>query len=194
MPLALPNERHSINWFGALLAVAVVVGLCVLGCASAPPPSPRPTPAVAPAGDPGAAFVERALRRRGLRFGTDGSVRALWGYLSHAHHPVALAAARAGDVLFFDTRPGADAPSCDSGAGRTGIVEAVARDGRITFVEERDGRVRTSFADPANPALRRNARGEIANTFLRAKTATDPGDTRYLAGEMFCGAVRADHR
>jgi hypothetical protein len=168
MPLQLPNEPRPRLW-GALFAVIAVIGLCALGCA---------TP--------------RALRppAEGLRFGTDGSTRALWGYLSASHRVVPPASARPGDVLFFDLRPDAAKPSCDDGAGHAGIVEAVSRDGRITFVEARAGRVRQSFLDPAHPTLRRDDRGEIANSFLRRKQVDDPAPARYFAGQMLCGVAR----
>ena len=181
MRLQLPGER-PFNLWGALLAILVVFGLAALGCATQH--ARRPSP------DEGAAFVERDLRREGLRFGTDGSTRALWGYLRASHEVVAPASARPGDVLFFDTRPTEAAPSCDDGAGHAGIVEAVAGDGRIAFVEARGGRVRRSFADPARPTLRRDGRGEVTNTFLRVKRRDDPTSARYFAGEMLCGVAR----
>jgi hypothetical protein len=181
MPLQLPNEPRPRLW-GALFAVIAVIGLCALGCAT-----PR---ALRPPADEGAAFVERGLHREGLRFGTDGSTRALWGYLSASHRVVPPASARPGDVLFFDLRPDAAKPSCDDGAGHAGIVEAVSRDGRITFVEARAGRVRQSFLDPAHPTLRRDDRGEIANSFRRRKQVDDPAPARYFAGQMLCGVAR----
>jgi hypothetical protein len=185
MALLLPNERPPRLW-GALLAILAVVGLCALGCAT--------TAAARPARDEGAAFVERDLRHGGLRFGTDGSTRALWGFLRSTERLVPAASARPGDVLFFDLRPDPAPPSCDEGAGHAGIVERVSRDGRITFVEARGGRLRRSFVDPAHPALRRDGRGEIANTFLRTKRVDDPVPARYFAGEMLCGVVRPHAR
>jgi len=173
MALMLPNETKPRFW-GALLAILAVFGLAALGCA---------TQHARPAPDEGAAFVERDLRREGLRFGTDG------GYLSSAHQVVAAASARPGDVLFFDTRASAAVPSCDD-AGHAGIVQAVSHDGRITFVEARGGRVRRSYADPVRPTLRRDGRGQIANTFLRPKRMDDPTSARYFAGEMLCGVAR----
>jgi hypothetical protein len=95
--------------------------------------------------------------------------------------------ARAGDVLFFDTRGVAAAPEC---ADEAGIIEGVGNDGRITFVEVRDGRVRRSFVDPAHPSERRDAQGEILNSFLRPIRIDDPPGSRYFAGEMLCGVAR----
>src|SRR5205814_7161182 len=85
-----------------------------------------------------AALVERALRQRGFRFGTDGTVGALHGYLVDNGHPVPPVEARAGDVIFFDLGTG----GCQD---HVGLAESVDPDGRITFREARDGQVRTSY-------------------------------------------------
>jgi hypothetical protein len=66
----------------------------------------------------------------------------------------------------------------------------VASDGRITFVEVRDGRARRSFVDPVRPSERRSAGGEILNSFLRPIRIDDPPGARYFAGEMLCGVAR----
>jgi outer membrane murein-binding lipoprotein Lpp len=208
MPLPLPGEdRARPRVLEVLLVVAVVVGLCSLGgCAATTQPHARaprvrrlPAPIVAAAHaetpstrDEGAAFVERSLRDAGLRFGTDGSTRALWEYLRLAHGTVSPAHARAGDVLFFDTRATDADPDCDDVTDHAGIVESVAPDGRITFVEARGSQLRRSVVDPAHPTQRRNARGEVANTFLRAKQVADPPNTRYFSAEMLCGVARID--
>lgn len=217
MALLLPDEvRTRPRLVEALLAIGVVVGLCSLGgCAtSAPhpahtrtrrlparviaahveaaPPTVRPVARPAARRDEGAVFVERSLRDTGLRFGTDGSTRALWEYLRLSHQTVAPTRARAGDVLFFDTRPARWAPDCDDDTNHAGIVEEVEPDGRIIFVETRGGQLRRSVVDPVHPTMRRNDRGELANTFLRAKLVADPPDARYFAGEMLCGVARVD--
>src|SRR5262245_53807883 len=194
-----------------IVAIAVVVGLASLGCATSPARAPRtrrvPAPVFAAARaetapapratprrtvDEGAELVERSLRDRGLRFATDGSTRALWEYLRLAHRTVAPAAARAGDVVFFDTRASDEDPDCDDVTDHTGIVEGVESDGRIFFLEARGGQVRRSVVDPTHPRLRRNARGEIANSFLRPKQVADPPNARYFAGQMLCGIARVD--
>jgi hypothetical protein len=209
MSLLLPGERPSHLW-GAVLAAVAVLGLCALGCASptgrtrrftsvfqaARFEASRPIPAAGDAGhrttgEEGAAFVEKVLHDAGFRFGTDGSARALWGYLRASHHLVAAAEARPGDVVFFDTRGLAPTPEC---ADHAGIVEKVDPDGRITFAEARGGRMLRSFVDPARPTVRRDGRGQILNSFLRAKTVDDPPEARYFAGQMLCGIARAEHR
>jgi hypothetical protein len=205
MSLQLPGESPThLRLLEVLIAVAIVVGLCSFGCAT-PPARPThvrrlPAPVFAATHvqlakarapkDEGAAFVARALRDGGLHFGTDGSTRTLWEYLRLAHGTVAPDEAREGDVLFFDTRPTDAAPDCDDVTNHAGIVESVEPDGRILFVEARGGQVRRSVVDPAHPTLRRNERGDIANTFLRAKLVADPPATRYFAGQMLCGVAR----
>jgi hypothetical protein len=214
MPLPLPGEdRSRPRLIEVLFAVAIVVGLCSLGGGCATPPPARaarvrrlPAPIVAAAHtssglgrvegpkakDEGAEFVARSLRDSGLHFGTDGSTRALWEYLRLAHRTVAAPTARPGDVLFFDTRATDADPDCDDVTDHAGVVESVEPDGRIIFVEARAGQVRRSVVDPAHPTLRRNERGEIANTFLRAKRVADPPNARYFAGQMLCGVARPE--
>src|SRR5258708_3886156 len=132
MALRLPGERPP-HFLEAVLAVAAVLGLCALGCAApsrtrrlpssifqaarlesrpghrSPRGGARPngTP-----GDEGAALVERVLHEAGLRFGTDGSARALWGYMRTSHRLIAPADARPGDIVFFDTRGTGPEPDC----------------------------------------------------------------------------------
>jgi hypothetical protein len=214
MALPLPGEdRSRPRLIEVLLAVAIVVGLCSLGGGCATPPHARatrvrrlPAPIVAAAHtsrglgrsegpkakDEGAEFVAQSLRDSGLHFGTDGSTRALWEYLRLAHSTVAAPVARPGDVLFFDTRATDADPDCDDVTDHAGVVETVEPDGRIVFVEARGGQVRRSVVDPARPTLRRNERGEIANSLLRAKAVAYPPNARYFAGQMLCGIARPE--
>jgi hypothetical protein len=146
-------------------------------------------------------MVAAALQGSGLRFGTDGSVAALWGYLkaSHVAVPPAAVALRRDDVVFFDFDAG-DRPEIAGIAGpaparcdppeHVGIVSGVEQDGRIAFVEAREGHVLASFADPAQPRLRRDGSGRIRNSFLRPKRVGDPPGLPIFAGEMLCGVVR----
>jgi hypothetical protein len=201
MALPLPGER-PLPLREIVLAALAVVGLCALGCASSPhtrrlPPSVFQASRIevrggrhharAGASSEGALLVERSLHAAGLRFGTDGSARALWGYMRTSHEVVPPASARPGDVLFFDTRPAGREPDC---ADHAGIVESVDGDGRLGFIEARGGQVRHSFVDPERPTLRRGESGQILNTFLRPKLVSDPPDARYFAGEMLCGVAR----
>jgi hypothetical protein len=203
MALQLPGEPRY-GFFEIFLAAIAVLGLCALGCATPRTHSRRypasvfeaaryearaqPQVAPTPSQDEGAAFVVRTLHAAGLRFGTDGSTRALWGYMRTAHRLVAAPAVRPGDILFFDTRGTGERPDCSDHAG---VVERVSPDGRIGFIELRGGRLRHSFVDPARPADRRGAGGEILNSFLRPLRTDDPPGARYFAGEMLCGIARA---
>ena len=179
-----------------LLATAVTV--CALGCAPATGTRRLPASVVRAArfeagrgGDDGARFVTRALQRAGLRFGTDGSVAALYGYMSTAQTLIAPGDARPGDVLFFDVSGVAPEPAC---ADHAGVVERVEPEGVIVFLEARGGRVRESFADARQPTLRRDGRGRIRNSFLRPVRPDDPPGTRHFAGQMLCALARVTHR
>jgi hypothetical protein len=200
MALQLQGQTGRPPLLEVLLAVVAVLGLCGLGCGT-PGVRARRVPASVflgqraaahhPSktrpGHEGAAFVAAALRRSGLRFGTDGTTGALWGYLSGSHQLIPSADARPGDVLFFDTRAGAAPPSC---ANHAAIVDRVEPDGRIVFADVRGKKLRKSVVDPGQPGVRRNQAGEVANSFLRVKAIDDPADARYLAGELLCGVVR----
>lgn len=159
----------------------------------APEQNPRPRGGVRGRSD-ASDFVVAALQGEGLHFGTDGSVPALWGYLHDSHTTLPVTAARPGDVLFFQTQV-APAPAAPEAAScqlpdHVGIVSRVDDDGRISFVEARDGRVRRSYADPRRPQLRRDGMGRVVNTFLRPKRPEDPANTPNFAGEMACAAAR----
>jgi hypothetical protein len=203
MSLPLPGERPSHTW-ELILALVVVFGLCALGCAGSArsrraPPSlfqgdrstggehgRRAAAGRRAGGDESAALVERRLHVLGLRFGTDGTVPALWGYLRAAHRVIPAAEARPGDVLLFDAHGTDPQPRC---ADHAGLVERVAN-GRISFVEARAGQVRRSVVDPAHPGVRRDADGRVLNSFLRPKVMNDPPGARYFAGDMLCAVVR----
>lgn len=133
---------------------------------------------------PGSAtgLVERSLHQRGIRFGTDGSARALYAFLQSRYPAVRGAQARTGDILFFDLGDGC--------AEHTAVVESVDPSGRVAFREWRDGSVLHSFADANRPRERRDEGGRILNSFLRIKRPDDQPGTRYFAGEMLCAVIR----
>lgn len=128
-------------------------------------------------------LVESTLRRRGLRFGTDGTPGGLLAYVSHRHRLIPSTQARPGDVVFFDL-----------GSGRcgdhVGLVESRHPGGRLTFREIRDGEARTSLAHPGRPTDRRDEDGLVLNTFLRPRRPEDPRGARYFAGDMLCAVGR----
>jgi hypothetical protein len=168
----------------------LIVALLLVGCAAPPRrvkgPArasrtaarhrPRPAPAVA--------LVERALHDRGFRFGTDGTIGGLHGYLVDNGRAVPPAQIRSGDVVFFDLGGG-----CED---HVGVAESVDPDGRIAFREVRDGQTRTSYAHASEPCARRDSQGRVLNTFLRPKRVDDPPATRYFAGEMLCAVLRLE--
>jgi hypothetical protein len=179
-----------------LMALALLVG-----CAAPPrgwrsplrvvrASTTRPTPArslrPSPHAVPSAALVERALHRRGFRFGTDGTVGALHGYLADNGRPVRPAQARPGDVVFFSL--------AGDGPDHVGLVEAVDSDGRIVFREARDGQIRHSYVQASAPSSRRDHQGRVLNTFLRPKRPDDPPYLRYFAGELLLGVLRLERR
>jgi len=150
------------------------------------PPAPR---AGIAGREPAADLVVAALQGEGARFGTDGSVAALWGYLgsSRAHRRVNPSAIQPGDVLFFqrfpDRRRDCDTPD------HVGLVVDSAPDGRVTFLEARGGVTRRSYVDPGMPETRRDERGNIRNSILRPRRLSDAPSAPLLAGEMLCAAI-----
>ena len=144
----------------------------------------------------------RECRRRGGRLRRAGAPRRRLSLRHRRQHPGALGipahrpsrgrrARRPARATSSSSTRGAwrRQPEC---ADRAGIVESVGAGGRITFVEAQGGRVRRSFVDPAHPSSRRDARGEILNSFLRPIRIDDPPGARYFAGEMLCGVARTD--
>lgn len=185
-------------------ALAVLVALATVACGNAPArrdplpwaASQRRVTAAAHAALPAdarlageavtsARMVERALQRRGLRLGIDGSVGALHGYVRWRHRFVQPREARVGDLVFF-RRSGSETSCRD----HVGIVEDVDASGRVTFREVRDGFLRRSHFHPTRPTDRRDESGRILNSFLRGKRADDPSDALYYAGQMVCAVGR----
>lgn len=170
---------HTLSGCGPTLgAEATLVRVTIgrfAGAAAAAPTSSEPASAVD--------LVERALRRRGLRFGTDGTPGGLLAYVSHRHRLVPPTQARPGDVVFFDLGSG----RC---ADHVGLVEARHPGGRLSFRESRDGEARTSLAHPGRPTDRRDEDGLVLNTFLRPRRPDDPLGARYFAGDMLCAVGR----
>ena len=147
---------------------------------------PAPDGPAETAGRGGGFRRARASRRRLSLRHRRQHPRAL-GIPADAHRLVGAADARAGDIVFFDTR----------GAARAGVRRPDRH--RRERRRRRPDRLRrgarrpasaASFVDPAHPPDRRGARGEILNSFLRPIRIDDPPGTRYFAGEMLCGIAR----
>jgi hypothetical protein len=178
----------------------VILGLfllstgCATGVARAPwpfTPSTRSKGISAPPsreavpGDPRAEMVERALQSNGDKFGTDGTLEAVYAYAVDTQTMVPAHEARTGDILFFDTS--ASGNGCGSHAG---VVDSVRPDGILGFREFRGGKQLHSYVAPSDPRRRRDNAGRIINTYLRTMTRDDPAGTRYTAAEMLCRVVR----
>jgi hypothetical protein len=131
-----------------------------------------------------AGLVEESLHARGIRFGTDGTVPALFAFVQGDFERIGADQARDGDVIFFDSGAGC--------GGHVGLVESAEASGRIGFREWRNGSVRHSFATPRAPLARRDGQGKILNSFLRIKQMDDPPETQYFAGEMLCAVFRVE--
>jgi hypothetical protein len=177
-----PGTKRSRASARAILAAPPEVLAAAGPDAVLPPTVLGDTPA-APSLRP-AALVEATLQKRGVRFGTDGSVESLFTYMRFEQALVAPRSARAGDVVFFNVA--GEGGDC---ADHAGIVESVD-DGRIAFREVRSGQTRTSYVDPRQPSQRRSADGRILNSFLRPRRTDDPPAARYFAGEMLCAVGR----
>jgi hypothetical protein len=189
-----------MRWYDVIKMAPRVIHLCSIlalsaGCSTltaqsiqAPPPRVRSIAVSTRAADgrdtrrTGPGPVEQSLASRGVRFGTDGSSMALFANVREHYPVVPVRAAVMGDLVFFDMGQGC--------GGHVGLVETVEPSGRIGFRERRDGDTRHSYATPSTPYLRRDARGRIMNTFLRAKHLDDRPDTAYFAGEMLCAIFR----
>lgn len=184
----------SSNFWPLLPAFLALLGLASLaaGCAAAP----RPWPLVSAVHTKGhkrppkrpitaATLVENSLQRRGLSFGTDGSVQALYSYATMRHESIDPREARPGDIVFFDTSSGEG--RC---GGHVGLVQGIAPGGALKFRERRNEEDRESVADPMRPSQRRDDNGRVINTFMQPRKPNDREGTRYYAGQMVCAVVR----
>lgn len=191
--------------FTRALFILLLVVVATVGCAHRSPPSnrlpewvfaaghsdhPRPRAGIRGRSE-SSDFVVAALQQAGLRFGTDGTVPALWQYLKSAHPEIPAVAARPGDVLVFRVAPlsAREENPCDT-PDDVAIVSEVDGSGRISFVEARHGRTVFNYLDPQHPRTRRDDGGQVRNSFLRAAHPDDPVAAPLLAGEMLCGVAR----
>ena len=186
---------------GLLVSLASSLGACahqpvdpsarLPGWALDTRPAERPRPRFGVRGrSESSDFVVAALQTAGLRFGTDGTVTSLWQYLRSAHPSVEPVRARPGDVLLFRVAPApVEADACEA-PDAAAIVTAVDESGRIGFIEARGGRKLLSYVDPLHPGIRRDAEGQVRNSFLRTPRWGEPLDAPLLAGQMLCAVAR----
>jgi hypothetical protein len=118
-------------------------------------------------------------------------VRLIWrhvasrGVIHHGPDP------RPGDLVFFNN-------TWDrNGDGRVndllthvGIVESVHPDGTVVFVSRVSRGIQRYRMNLAAPSRRRADDGRVLNDYLRRRQGEDPGDARYLTGELFAGFGR----
>ena len=89
-----------------------------------------------------------------------------------------------GSLLVFARTESDDSPDL--------VALAIGRDARgvVEFVYCSGGAIRRGYMDRAHAAHRRDAAGDIENTFLRTGNRWPPTGTHYLAGELFVTAIK----
>ena len=91
---------------------------------------------------------------------------------------------RAGDMVYFEKATG------QKDSSLVGTVVKTDSRGTIEFVYIVRGIVRRGFVNPGFPSSKRDSKGRILNTFVRAGEHRDPRRMKYLAGELFKGVLR----
>ncbi|MCY1082135.1 C40 family peptidase [Archangium lansingense] len=99
---------------------------------------------------------------------------------------------RPGDLVFFrETYDRNRDGRRNDGLTHIGVVERVERDGTVTFVHRVGGGVKRSKLHLHQPALRRDAKGQVLNDYLRR---TEKTVHPRLAGELLAGFATVDQR
>jgi hypothetical protein len=98
---------------------------------------------------------------------------------------IAGAPMAAGDLLVFD-RAVANEP-----ASLVGVALATDARGVTAFLYLARGVVRVGHLDPARPSLARDREGRTVNSYIRHTSDYPPAGTKYLAGELLAGSIRA---
>src|SRR5690348_15550051 len=130
---------------------------------------------------PPAAMIATAESERGLPAPDPDSWAQTVLYRAHAHASRSVSAPRKGDLVVFDD-------------GKTGVV--IDKDGeRVRFLYVKAGAVREGVLSTERPDRRRDGRGRLLNSYVRARKEDDPPGTRYLAGECVAAfeAVEPDN-
>ncbi|HLU68507.1 MAG TPA: hypothetical protein VKZ63_19620, partial [Kofleriaceae bacterium] len=91
---------------------------------------------------------------------------------------------RLGDLLVFDRTTGAER------ASQVAVAVSVDDRGVVEFVYLARGVVRRGFLSLARPGEKRDERGSVLNTHLRANDGGDPRGTPSLAGQLFAATIR----
>ena len=136
------------------------------------------------------AFVAHVLRAAGQDLEVDRSrpyAPALFEQLQKRGKLVQLAEAVPGDLIFFRNTADLNANGKpDDGVTLVGVVERV-EGSRVILIAQRAGKVRRLAADPSQPDMVRDLRGEVVNTRLvRWPGAEGP----LTAGQCLAGFAR----
>lgn len=99
---------------------------------------------------------------------------------------------RPGDLVFFrETYDRNGDGRRNDGLTHIGVVERVEPDGTVTFVHRAGGGVKRSKLNLSQPSVRRDARGQVLNDYLRRPEKTVGP---RLAGELLAGFATVDQR
>jgi len=113
---------------------------------------------------------------------------------SLANTSTLLAWAREHDRASDDIAPGSLLvfARTESDAAPDLVAIVIGRDARgvTEFIYCAGGAIRRGYMDRAHAARRRDAAGNIENTFLRTGNRWPPTGTHYLAGELFVTAIK----
>jgi hypothetical protein len=92
---------------------------------------------------------------------------------------------RPGDLVFFrETYDRNRDGERNDGLTHIGVVEAVAKDGTVTFIHRGGGGVKRSVMNLKRPDARGDKRSGYFNDWLRRSS---DADRAYLTGELFAG-------
>jgi hypothetical protein len=98
------------------------------------------------------------------------------------HGPVV----RPGDLVFFDNTWDYNGDGLVNDLlTHVGIVERQEGDGTIIFISRVAGAIERYRMNLALPHVHRTTEGRVLNDYIRRKDFGDPGNTAYLAGQLF---------
>jgi cell wall-associated NlpC family hydrolase len=117
--------------------------------------------------------------------GDGGSVAAALYQKLRSRGRLRRRTARPGDLVFFrDTWDRNGDGKADDGITHVGLVDAVGRDGTVSFVHRAHQGIVRSHLDLRHPHLRRDGAGLLRNDVLRR---AKPGQNAASAGDLLAG-------
>jgi cell wall-associated NlpC family hydrolase len=137
-----------------------------------------------------------AYRKRGLNLLPERTLPGEGGVKAIYRKARSLGALRGqprpGDLVFFrDTYDRNRDGRRNDGLTHIGVVERVESDGTVTFVHRAGGGVKRAKLNLHQPSLRRDAKGQVLNDYLRRpEKVARP----RLAGELLVGFAAVDER